>query len=309
MTSFTLSDLRKSRGDFASLQQALKKTTSYEKDDDSDFFKLERDKAGNGSAVIRFLPKHPDDELPWVSIYSHAFQGPTGRWYIENSRTTLGEPDPISEYNSALWKTGLEADKESARKSKRRLHYIANIIVVSYPAKPELEGSILRYKFGKKIFEKLMESANPTFADEKALNPFDPCEGANFKLRMRQVDGFPNYDKSEFADPTPIAGSDEEIVDVLNKMQPLKELVAPTKFKSYADLKNKMDSVLNGTTTGTKTAEQIVESMSSMPIAVPKTQGKTVDEPKVQTKSKPAQAEPDTGSDDIEDYFKSIADN
>lgn len=309
MTSFTLSDLRKSRGDFASLQQALKKTTSYEKDDDSDFFKLERDKAGNGSAVIRFLPKHPDDELPWVSIYSHAFQGPTGRWYIENSRTTLGEPDPVSEHNAALWKTGLEADKESARKSKRRLHYIANILVVSYPAKPELEGSILKFKFGKKIFEKLMESANPTFADEKALNPFDPCEGANFKLRMRQVDGFPNYDKSEFADPTPIAGSDEEIIDVLNKMQPLKELVAPAKFKSYADLKSKMDSVLNGTTSGTKTAEQVVESMSSMPVAAPKGQGKTVSEPKVQTKTKTAEPEPDTGSDDIEDYFRSIADN
>lgn len=309
MTSFTLSDLRKSRGDFASLQQALKKTTSYEKDDDSDFFKLERDKAGNGSAVIRFLPKHPDDELPWVNIYSHAFQGPTGRWYIENSRTTLGEPDPISEANAALWKTGLESDKEQARKQKRRLHYIANILVVQYPAKPELEGSILKFKFGKKIFEKLMESANPTFADEKALNPFDPCEGANFKLRMRQVDGFPNYDKSEFADPTPIAGSDEEIIDVLNKMQPLKELVAPAKFKSYADLKSKMDSVLNGTTAGTKTAEQVVESMSSMPVAAPKGQGKTVSEPKVATKTKTAQAEPDTGSDDIEDYFRSISDN
>lgn len=306
--TFSLGDLRKSRGDFASLQQALKKTTQYEKDDDSDFFKLERDKAGNGSAVIRFLPKHPDDELPWVSIYSHAFQGPTGRWYIENSRSTLGEPDPVQEHNAALWKTGLEADKEAARKSKRRLHYIANILIVSYPAKPELEGSVMKFKFGKKIFEKLMESANPTFEDEKPLNPFDPFDGANFKLRMRQVEGFPNYDKSEFADPSPIAGSDEEIVEILNKMQPLKELVAPSKFKSYEELKRKFDSVMNGAPATSKSAEEVAESMASMPVAAPKSQGKTVAEPKVQTKS--VQAEPDTGSDtDIEDYFKSIADN
>ena len=307
--TFSIGDLRKSRGDFASLQQALKKTTQYEKDDDSDFFKLERDKAGNGSAVIRFLPKHPDDELPWVNIYSHAFQGPTGRWYIENSRTTLGEADPVAERNGELWKTGLDSDKEIARKQKRRLHYIANILVVSYPAKPELECSVLKFKFGKKIFEKLMESANPTFEDEKPLNPFDPIDGANFKLRMRQVEGYPNYDKSEFADPAPIAGSDEEMVEILNKMVSLKEIVAPAKFKSYEDLKRKFDSVMNGTATSGKTAEQVAESMSSMPVAGPKTQGKTVDEPKVQTKSKPApQAEPDSG-DDIEDYFKSIADN
>jgi hypothetical protein len=268
---------------------------------------LERDKAGNGSAVIRFLPKHPDDELPWVSIYNHAFQGPTGRWYIENSRTTLGEADPVSEHNAALWKTGLEADKESARKSKRRLNYIANILIVSCPGKPELEGSVMKFKFGKKIFEKLMESANPTFEDEKPLNPFDPFEGANFKLRMRQVEGYPNYDKSEFADPAPIAGSDEEIVEILNKMQPLKELIAPAKFKSYDELKRKFESVMNGTPAGTKTAEEVAESMSSMPVAAPKAQGKTVAEPKVQTKAKPApQAEPDAGEDDIEQYFKSI---
>ena len=306
--TFSISDLRKSRGDFASLQQALKKTTQYEKDDDSDFFKLERDKAGNGSAVIRFLPKHPDDELPWVSIYSHSFQGPTGRWYIENSRTTLGEADPVAEANSALWKTGLDADKELARKQKRKLNYIANILVVSYPSKPELEGQVLKFKFGKKIFEKLMESANPTFEDEKAVNPFDPFEGANFKLRMRQVEGYPNYDKSEFADPAPIADSDEDIVEILNKMQSLKELVAPSKFKSYEALKTKFESVVNGTVAGgNKTAEQVAESMTSMPVAAPKAQGKTVAEPKVQTKSKPApQAEPDD-SDDIEDYFKQIA--
>jgi hypothetical protein len=252
------------------------------------------------------LPKHPDDELPWVSIYNHAFQGPTGRWYIENSRTTLGEADPISEANSALWKTGLEADKELARKQKRKLNYIANVLIVSYPAKPELEGSVMKFKFGKKIFEKLMESANPTFEDEKPLNPFDPIEGANFKLRMRQVEGYPNYDKSEFADPAPIASSDDEILEVLNKIQPLKELVSPAKFKTYEELKRKFDSVMNGTPSTSKTAEEVAESMSSMPVAAPKSQGKVVSEPKVQTKAK-TQAEPEESNDDIEDYFKSIA--
>jgi hypothetical protein len=225
-------------------------------------------------------------------------------------QVTIGVEHKRSEYNAALWKTGLEADKESARKSKRRLNYIANILIVSYPTKPELEGSVMKFKFGKKIFEKLMESANPTFEDEKPLNPFDPFEGANFKLRMRQVEGYPNYDKSEFADASPIAGSDEEIVEILNKMQPLKELIAPSKFKSYDELKRKFDAVMNGITVGTKTAEEVAESMSAMPVAAPKTQGKTVTEPKVQTKVKPApQAEPDSDGDDIEDYFRSISDN
>lgn len=300
--TFTLSDLRKSRNDFSSLQTALKKTGSYAKDDDSDFFKLERDKAGNASAVIRFLPKHPDDELPWVSIYSHAFKGPTGRWYIENSRTTIGEQDPVAMLNAKLWSTGIDADKEVARVQKRRLHYIANVLVISNPAKPELEGSVMRFKFGKKIFEKLTDTANPTFADDAAVNPFDPIGGANFKLRMRQVEGYPNYDKSEFADPKPISDSEEEILDVLNKMKPLKEFVSPEKFKSFDELKSKMDSVLNGGgPVGAKTAESLAESIGSMPIAAPKTQGRVIAEPSADTKSV------DTGEDDIEDYFRTIA--
>jgi hypothetical protein len=308
--TFSIADLRKSRGDFTAITKALEKTNGGYENDEADFFKVQRDKAGNGSAVLRFLPKHPEDDLPWVQVYSHSFQGPTGRWYIENSRTTLGEADPVSECNAQLWKTGLDSDKEIARKQKRRLHYVANILVVSYPTKPELEGQILRFKFGKKIFEKLMESANPTFEDEKPLNPFDPFEGANFKLRMRQVEGYPNYDKSEFADASPIAGSDEEIVEILNKMTSLKELVDPSKFKSYEELKRKFDSVMNGTPTGSKTAEEVAESMSSMPIAAPKTQGKIVAEPKNQTKSKPApQAEPESDGDDIEDYFRSISES
>lgn len=301
--TFTLADLRKSRNDFSSLQTALKKTGSYAKDDDG-FFKLERDKAGNASAVIRFLPKHPDDELPWVSIYSHGFKGPTGRWYIENSRTTLGEQDPVAVLNASLWSTGVDADKEIARAQKRKLHYIANVLIISNPAKPELEGSVMPYKFGKKIFEKLTDTANPTFADDAAVNPFDPIGGANFKLRMRQVEGYPNYDKSEFADPKPISESEDEILDVLNKIKPLKEYVSAEKFKSYADLKAKLDSVLNatGVSSVTQTAESMVDALGSMPMAAPKAQGRVIDEPKVETKSSD-----DDGDSDIEDYFKTIA--
>jgi hypothetical protein len=246
-----------------------------------------------------------------VSIYSHAFQGPTGRWYIENSRTTLGEADPISELNAQLWKTGLESDKETARKQKRKMHYVANILVVSYPSKPELEGQILKFKFGKKIFEKLMESANPTFADETPLNPFDPMEGANFKLRMRQVEGYPNYDKSEFADPSAIAESEEDILDVLNKIKPLKELIDSSKFKSYDALKQKLNSVLSGAAPGgSKSAEELAESMSAMPIAAPKSVGKTVAEPAPSTKAKAAPAPAASDDEDsIEDYFKSLSED
>lgn len=301
--SFTLADLRKSRStDFSSIANALKKTTTYEKDDDSDFFKLERDKAGNGSAVLRFLPAHPDDDLPWVQIYSHAFQGPTGRWYIENSRTTLGETDPVAEENSRLWKTGLDSDKEIARKQKRRLHYVANVLVVSNPAKPDLEGTVVRYKFGKKIFEKLMESANPTFADEVAKNPFDPFTGANFKLRMRQVEGYPNYDKSEFESVSPIAQDEEEILSILNKMKPLKELVDQSKFKPYDVLEKKFKDVMHGSSGGSRTAEDVADALAKLPPAVAqKSVGKVAPDPVIASKDSA------DDSDDIEDYFKSMA--
>lgn len=303
--AFTLSDLRNSRNDFASLQSALKKTGTYAKDEDNNFFKLERDKTGNGSAVIRFLPKHDQDDLPWVSIYSHAFQGPGARWYIENSRTTIGDRDPVSELNASLWATGIDADKEVARKQKRRLHYIANVLIISNPAKPELEGSVMAYKFGKKIFEKLTDTANPTFPDDPAINPFDPINGANFKLRMRQVEGYPNYDKSEFSEAKAISDSEDAILDVLNQIKPLKDYVSPDKFKSYDELKTKLDSVLSvgAVRPNQRTAETLVESINAMPIAAPKVPGRVTPEPTVSTKS----VGDDTDDDSIEDYFKNSA--
>ena len=293
--TFSIADLRKSRGDFASITKALEKTNSYD-NDDADYFRLQRDKAGNGSAVIRFLPKHPDDELPWVQLYSHSFQGPTGRWYIENCRTTLGENDPVAEAARALWATGLEADKVEARKYKRKLSYIANILVVSAPGQEELNGKILRFKFGKKIFEKIMDKAKPTFEDEKPLNVFDPFDGAEFKLRMRQVDGFPNYDTSVFSEPKPLAGSDEEILEILNQMKPLKEVVDPSKFRSYEDLKKKFDSVTNANVGGMGSAEKVAEQMRNEPVAEPKSVGKA---------SAPKQEA--AAEDDMEEYFRKLA--
>lgn len=306
MTAFSIADLRKARGtDFSEISNALKKTNEgFGAKEDDEFFKLERDKAGNGSAVIRFLPKHPEDELPWVSIYTHGFQGPTGRWYIENSLTTLGEADPVSEANRTLWASGLEKDKELARKQKRKLSYISNIRIISYPAHPEMEGKVMAFKYGKKIFEKVMDKANPTFADEKPVNPFDAFDGCDFKLRMRQVDGYPNYDTSVFADPAPIADTDEGILEVLNAMSPLKAYIAPSKFKSYDELTKKFHQVMNAQPASTQTAEDVADRLGKSVDSKPA--GKVVKE-KVNAPVK-AEAPVDGESDEsIEDYFRSIA--
>ena len=306
MSNFSIADLRKARGnDFATISAALKKTNEGYTKEETEFFKLERDKAGNGSAVIRFLPKHPDDDLPWVLLYSHAFQGPTGRWYIENSLTTLGEADPISEANRALWATGLEADKKLAQKRKRKAQYISNIKIVSYPSHPEMEGKVMPFKYGKKIFEKLMDKANPTFEEDKPVNPFDPFEGCDLKLRMRQVDGYPNYDTSVFSDAAPIAETDEGILDILNQCQPLKRFVAPDQFKSYSDLEKKFNQVVNAKPASTQTAEDAADAIIA---SKEESVGKVAPEKKVgKTKPAPVEAPADESDDSIEDYFKSIA--
>jgi hypothetical protein len=214
--------------------------------DDTRFWQPEVDKAGNGMAIIRFLPAPAadgDDALPWVRVFNHGFQGPGG-WYIENSLTTLNQKDPVSEYNSILWNSGIEANKEIARKQKRRLTYISNILVVSDPKNPENEGQIKLYKFGKKIFDKISEAMNPEFADETPLNPFDFWEGANFKIKIRQVEGYRNYDKSEFDSITPVDGDDAALEAIWKKEYSLKEFLEPKQFKSYDILKAKLDKVL-----------------------------------------------------------------
>ena len=213
---------------------------------DDRLFKPQVDKSGNGYAVIRFLPAPEGEELPWARVWNHAFQGPTGLWYIENSLTTLNQKDPVSEHNTQLWNSGIESDKEIARKQKRKLQYYSNILVITDSSNPENEGKVMLYKYGKKIFDKLMEAMQPAFEDEDPINPFDPFEGANFKLKIRKVDGYWNYDKSEFSSPSPIFESDDEIEEVINKQYPLSEFVAESNFKSYDELKARLNTVLSG---------------------------------------------------------------
>jgi len=210
---------------------------------DDRLWKLECDKSGNGYAVIRFLPAPNGEDLPFVKLYSHAFQGPGG-WYIENSLTTLGQKDPVSELNTSLWNNGTDAGKELARKQKRKLTYVANIYVVKDPANPANEGKVFLYKFGKKIFDKLTAAMQPEFEDEEAIDPFDFWQGANFKLKAKNVAGYRNYDSSEFARPDALLDDDDAMEAIWKKQYSLSELVAADQFKSYDDLKKRLDYVL-----------------------------------------------------------------
>ena len=212
---------------------------------DDRFWQLSVDKAGNGMAILRFLPEPSGEELPWVRVFSHGFQGPGG-WYIENSLTTLtGQKDPVSEYNSKLWNNGTDAGKDQARKQKRRLQYISNVYVVKDSANPDNEGKVFLYKYGKKIFDKLNEAMQPQFEDETPVNPFDFYEGADFRLKARNVEGYRNYDKSEFDSPSEFLGGDDDALEeVWNSEYSLQAFVAPDQFKTYAELEAKLNRVL-----------------------------------------------------------------
>ena len=232
----SFADLKSKSGSFEKLQTELNKisnptNTSFE---DARFWKPDLDKTGNGFAVVRFLPQPVDEDLPWVRIWNHAFNGPGG-WYIENSLTTIGKNDPVSEYNTELWNSGQESDKEIARKQKRILKYYSNILVVSDPKHPENEGTVRLFRYGKKIFDKITEAMNPAFDDETPLNPFDLWKGASFKLKIRKVDGFWNYDKSEFDTPSGLFEGDDARLETLynEKLHGLQEFVDPKNFKTY----------------------------------------------------------------------------
>ena len=242
---------------------------------DDRLWKPELDKSGNGYAVIRFLPAVEGEDLPWAKIWSHAFQGPTGQWYIENSLTTISHKDPVSEHNTRLWNTGLESDKELARKQKRKLQYFSNIYVVSDAKHPENEGKVFLYRYGKKIFDKVMEAMQPAFEDEKAINPFDFWQGANFKLKIRKVDGFWNYDKSEFDASSPLLKDDDAIEEIWKIQYPLAEHTAATNFKSYDELKTRLDAVLSGTVS----VGNVTDELKDEPFAAPKVDTKPVEAP------------------------------
>jgi len=227
----------------AKLVKEVEKMNNNGTSGDDRLWKLDVDKSGNGYAVIRFLPAPNGEDLPFVKLYSHAFQGPGG-WYIENSLTTLGQKDPVSEYNTQLWNNGTDSGKETARKQKRKLTYTSNIYVVKDPANPENEGKVFLYKYGKKIFDKLTAAMQPEFEDEEAIDPFDFWQGANFKLKAKNVAGYRNYDSSEFAAVSPLLDDDDALEALWKKELSLAEIVAPNQFKSYEDLKRRLDYVL-----------------------------------------------------------------
>ena len=272
------------------LVKEIEKTNTTKGGADERLWKPELDKSGNGYAVIRFLPATDGEDLPWAKVYSHAFQGPGG-WYIENSLTTLGGKDPVSEYNRDLWNSGNESDKDVVRRQKRKLSYYANIYVVKDPVNPHNEGGVFLFKFGKKIFDKLTAAMQPEFEDETPINPFDFWQGANFKLKIRKVDGYWNYDKSEFDSASPLLDDDDALEALWKKEYPLADFTAQSNFKSYEELERRLKSVL-----GQKQAqrprmdEEVVQEDDPTPVA-----------------AAAVASAPDADEDDALSYFQKLA--
>ena len=243
----SFASLKKSSGsNFAKLTQEIEKLNQPTGSGGDDrLWKPELDKSGNSYAVIRFLPAPEGEDMPFAKVWSHAFKGPGG-WYIENSLTTLGKKDPVGELNRELWNSGLDSDKEVARKQKRKLSYYANIYVVSDPTRPENEGRVFLYKFGKKIFDKIVEAMQPQFADETPVDPFDLWKGADFKLKIRQVEGYWNYDKSEFGNVSTLGNLDDDQLEKIWRQEySLSEFTDPKNFKSYEELQQRLTTVLS----------------------------------------------------------------
>lgn len=293
--------LKKQSGNLDKLAKAIETLSENSTSKEDNFWKPDVDKSGNGYAVIRFLPSPAvdaegdnDSTLPWAKIWDHGFQGPGG-WYIENSLTTLGEKDPVSEYNTKLWNSGIEANKEIARKQKRRLSYISNIYVVEDPKHPENEGKVFLFKYGKKIFEKIKEAMNPQFADEKPLNPFDMWSGANFKLKIRNVEGYRNYDRSEF-DKTSVLGDfdDGDLEKIWKQEHSLKQFLARENFKTYEELETKLNRVL-GLTGETKPRTTVEQARA------------TKDTPKANRETVTADVSEDEDDYDDMSYFSKLA--
>jgi hypothetical protein len=268
----SLSNLKNKSSSLDKLKKAVEQSSAGNgggKNVDERFWQPEVDAAGNGYAVVRFLDTPAvdgEDGLPWVQIWSHGFQGPGG-WYIENSLTTLGKTDPVSEYNTVLWNSGIEANKEIARKQKRKLTYIANVLVISDAKRPQNEGKVFLFKFGKKIFDKIKEQLEPQFADETPMNPFDFWKGADFKIKIRNVEGYRNYDKSEFAAPAALYnGDDAKIEQVWKSAHSLKDFLKPENFKSYDELKTKLDKVLGAGGVAGATAKRVDDEEAAAPV-------------------------------------------
>ena len=288
-------NLKRNRDQISKLIQAAESTGGGEKKNYTDerIWKPTVDKAGNGYAVLRFLPAAEGQELPWVRYWDHGFKGPTGLWYIENSLTSIGQPDPVGELNSRLWNSGIEADKEKARTQKRRLHYVTNVLVLQDPSNPANEGKVFLYKFGKKIFNKIMDLMQPQFQDEDPVNPFDFWEGADFKLKIRNVEGYRNYDKSEFSSSSALFDADESRLEATyNQLHDLSEFTDPKNYKTYDELQAKLGRVLGEeASVGAPTMKQEAQ----------------VNEPAAPAPMPTAETVQETEDDDTMSYFARLA--
>ena len=296
----SFSDLKK-QSSLGSLTQKLVKEVekmSSNTNADERLWKPEVDKVGNGFAVIRFLPAPEGEDIPWAKMYSHAFQGPGG-WYIENSLTTTGGKDPVSEHNRELWNSGVESDKDVVRKQKRKLSYYANIYVVKDPTNPDNEGNVFLYKFGKKIFDKVMEAMQPEFEDETPINPFDFWQGANFKLKIVKKDGYWNYDKSEFSEVSSLLEDEDALEALWNKEYSLAAVTAPDQFKSYEDLKKRLDYVLGHKQPARPRLDEELEDESD---------GRGSFTPDFKSKAPAPVASASEDEDDALSYFQKLAD-
>lgn len=295
---------KNSKNNLETLTNELSKLNNKSaKAEDDRFWYPAVDKAGNGYAVIRFLPAAEGEDMPFIRIWDHGFKGPTGKWYIENSLTTLGEKDPVGEYNSKLWNASEDdssPERKQARAQKRRLTYISNIIVLKDPANPENEGRVFLFKFGKKIFDKLQEAMNPQFDDEKPMNPFDLWDGANFKIKIRNVEGYRNYDKSEFDDRGPLLDDDEKLEKIWRKEHLLQPFLDRKNFKTYDELKKKLNEVLG-------LDDDFAEPKARTQTTAEKFSSKKTEEPTWERK----QTAPSIKTDDDEDleFFKSLAED
>jgi len=308
----SFSDLRKNKGNaFNKLQKQLETSTKVGTVDER-FWKIQSDKAGNGFAVIRFLPAIEGEDMPFVKLYSHAFQGPGG-WYIENSLTTLGKDDPLGEYNRELWNSGDEDLKNQVRKQKRKLSYYSNIYIVKDPANPENEGTVRLFRYGKKIHDKIMEAVNGDELEGRpGINPFCFWEGADFKLRVKKVAGYPNYDSSEFLPVGTLEDLDDsQLESIWKRGHSLQDIVAADQFKSYDQLKERLDKVLGRKGAAASAARETVREAAAAPsVDVSAKPSFSKPEPVAETaKEAPAAPGADAGEDDVMDYFKNLLDD
>jgi len=300
-----LSTLKSKRYDINKLVSAAQEAGGGEKGDrkeNLDLWKPTVDKAGNGYAVIRFLPS--ESEVPWVRYWDHGFKGPTGKWYIEKSLTSLGQQDPLGEYNTKLWNSGNEEDRETVRKQKRRLHYVVNILVVSDPSAPENEGKVFMYQFGKKIFDKIQDLMSPQFPGETPVDPFDLWNGADFQLKIRNVEGYRNYDRSEFKAPSTLMDGDEtQLQATLNQLHDINQYVDPANYKSYEALQTKLYEVLGQVAPRTIAEEVAIDTVAEPAPAA----SAPAQEVAVSAAAATAEDAGDAGDEDAFSYFQKLA--